>query len=155
MKVGKRQPFTIDRFDEFFRLLPDRADSDRSWTVDIAERKRRAAEESAPIKREANAKEQEAARWKEELAKLKKAKPRDQAKIDEVNGRIKDIRKEARDLLRRAEAIDNAVYDLKAVNPNAVAEEDTRTPEELLDLIEAKGREIDEAVASLRRGQVQ
>jgi len=155
VKVGKRQPFTIDRFDEFFRLLPDRADSDRSWTVDIAERKRRAAEESAPIKREANAKEQEAARWKEELAKLKKAKPRDQAKIDEVNGRIKDIRKEARDLLRRAEAIDNAVYDLKAVNPNAVAEEDTRTPEELLDLIEAKGREIDEAVASLRRGQVQ
>jgi hypothetical protein len=29
---------------------------------------------------------------------------------------------------------------------------DTRTPEELLDLIEAKGREIAEAIALLRRG---
>ena len=34
VKVGKRTPFTIDRFDEFFRLLPKRADSERSWTVD-------------------------------------------------------------------------------------------------------------------------
>jgi type I restriction enzyme R subunit len=34
----------------------------------------------------------------------------------------------------------------------AKAEEDTRTPEELLDLIEAKGREVAEALALLRRG---
>ena len=33
IKVGKRIPFTIDRFDEFFGLLPTRADSERSWTV--------------------------------------------------------------------------------------------------------------------------
>jgi hypothetical protein len=31
-------------------------------------------------------------------------------------------------------------YDLKAVNPNARVQADLRTPEELLDLIEAKGR---------------
>jgi type I restriction enzyme M protein len=42
-------------------------------------------------------------------------------------------------------------YDLKAVNPNAKHEEDTRTPEELLDLIEAKGQEVAEALAALRR----
>jgi type I restriction enzyme M protein len=41
-------------------------------------------------------------------------------------------------------------YDLKAVNPNARTQEDRRTPEELLDLIEAKGREVAEAVAALR-----
>jgi hypothetical protein len=41
-------------------------------------------------------------------------------------------------------------YDLKAVNPNARAPEDLRTPEELLDLIEAKGWEVAEAVAALR-----
>jgi type I restriction enzyme M protein len=41
-------------------------------------------------------------------------------------------------------------YDLKAVNPNARSQEDRRTPEELLDLIEAKGREVAEAVAALR-----
>jgi len=39
---------------------------------------------------------------------------------------------------------------LKAVNPNAKRNEDTRTPEELLDVIEAKGREVAEALAALR-----
>ena len=42
-------------------------------------------------------------------------------------------------------------YDLKAVNPNAVQDEDTRTPAELLDAIEAHGREAAEALAALRR----
>jgi hypothetical protein len=41
-------------------------------------------------------------------------------------------------------------YDLKAVNPNAKNNEDTRTPEQLLDLIEAKGREVAEPLAVLR-----
>jgi type I restriction enzyme M protein len=41
-------------------------------------------------------------------------------------------------------------YDLKAVNPHARREKDTRTPEELLDIIEAKGREVAEALAALR-----
>lgn len=36
------------------------------------------------------------------------------------------------------------------MNPNARGQEDRRTPEELLDLIEAKGREVAEAVAALR-----
>jgi len=83
IKVGKRTPFTRDRFDDFFRLLPDRADSDRSWTVTRAE-------------------------------------------------------------------IDAKSYDLKAVNPNARAVHDTRTPDELLDLIDAKGREVAAALATLR-----
>jgi type I restriction enzyme M protein len=42
------------------------------------------------------------------------------------------------------------VYDLKAVNPNRKAEVDNRTPEELLQVIEAKGREIVEALAVLK-----
>jgi len=41
-------------------------------------------------------------------------------------------------------------YDIKAVNPNRKDTTDTRTPEELLDTIEAKGREVAEALASLR-----
>ncbi|MBI3932276.1 MAG: hypothetical protein HY317_02575 [Acidobacteria bacterium] len=40
--------------------------------------------------------------------------------------------------------------DLKAVNPNAKNDQDMRTPEELLDVIEAKGREVAEALAKLR-----
>ena len=38
----------------------------------------------------------------------------------------------------------------QAVNPNKQADEDTRTPAELLDIIEQKGREVAEAVAALR-----
>ena len=86
--MGKKKPFTLDKFEDFFRLLPERGDSDRSWTV-----------------------------------------PR--ADIEAKN------------------------YDLKAVNPDAKSTEDTRTPEELLDLIEAKGKEVAEALAALRsRGKI-
>jgi len=42
------------------------------------------------------------------------------------------------------------VYDLKAVNPHARNEQDTRTPEELLDTIEAKAREVAEALRALK-----
>lgn len=42
-------------------------------------------------------------------------------------------------------------YDLKAVNPHRAAAVDTRTPAELLDIIEAKGREVADALAALRR----
>ena len=33
VKVGKKLPLTLDRFERFFELLPTRGDSDRSWTV--------------------------------------------------------------------------------------------------------------------------
>ena len=84
MKVAKRRPLTLSHFDQFFELLPDRADSAHSWTV---------------------------------------------------------IRSE----------IESRNYDLKAVNPNRTTQADTRTPEELIAIIEAKGREIDEALASLKK----
>ena len=41
----------------------------------------------------------------------------------------------------------------RAVNPNRKANVDTRTPDELLDLIEAKGREIAEALSALRQSR--
>jgi len=83
IKVGKKTPLTLAHFEEFFRLLPERAESERSWTVTRAE-------------------------------------------------------------------IEERGYDLKAVNPNRKVEVDTRTPEELIGVIEQKGREIAEALAALR-----
>ena len=41
-------------------------------------------------------------------------------------------------------------YDLKAVNPHAKNETDTRAPEELYDIIEQKQKEIADALARLR-----
>lgn len=84
IKVTKRKPLTLSHFDEFFNLLPQRADSDHSWTV-----------------------------------------PRSEI--------------EARN------------YDLRAVNPERNIPVDNRTPEELIATIEAKGREVDDALASLRK----
>jgi type I restriction enzyme M protein len=83
VKVTKKQPLTLARFDGFFELLPSRGDSDHSWTLSRAE-------------------------------------------------------------------IEARNFDLKAVNPNAKSVEDTRTPEELLDIIEARGREVEAAIAELR-----
>jgi type I restriction enzyme M protein len=83
IKVGKRTPFLLERFDEFFRLLPERGESERSWTVT-------------------------------------------RTQIEAKN------------------------YDLKAVNPNRNSTEDTRTPEELLAVIEAKGKEVAVALEALR-----
>ena len=83
VKVGKKTPITIAHFEEFFRLLPDRADSERSWTVTRTE-------------------------------------------------------------------IEAKGYDLKVMNPHAKSVEDMRTPEELIGIIEAKGREEQEALARLR-----
>jgi len=153
VKVRKKTPLTLEHFEDFFRLLPDRGDSPLSWTVDIEQRKRIAAEESQPFKEEATQRQQEAARWKERLRELKKAKPRDEAAIAEAEEKIKALMKEAKAAAAKAKEIEDAVYDLKAVNPNKKPVIDTRTPEELLDIIEAKGREIAEALAVLHKSQ--
>lgn len=83
IKVGKKNPLTAERFDDFFRLMSAQADSERSWTVTRQE-------------------------------------------------------------------IEARGYDLKAVNPHAKSDEDTRTPAELLEIIEQKSEEIRAALARLR-----
>lgn len=150
IKVRKKTPLTLKHFEDFFLLLPDRADSELSWTVDMDERKRIAAEEARPFKDKATAKGQQAAQWKERLKGLKKAKPRDDRAINDAEAKVKELTREARNLAAKAKEIEDAVYDLKAVNPNKKPVVDTRTPEELMDIIEAKGREVAEALASLR-----
>ena len=49
------------------------------------------------------------------------------------------------------EEIEKRGYDLKAVNPNRKVLVDERTPEEILDAIEAYGREVEKAVEELRK----
>jgi len=84
LKVNKRNPLTLDHFADFFKLLPTKGDSDRSWTM-------------------------------------------------------------------TREDIEAKNYDLKAVNPNAKSNEDTRTPDELLDIIETEGKVATAALESLRK----
>jgi type I restriction enzyme M protein len=151
IKVGKKTPLKISHFEEFFRLLPTRAESELSWTVDMEERKQSAAREAQPLKEQSTSKAQEAIQWSERLKELKKAKPLDPKAIQEGEGKVKDLTRETRDLIAKSNEILDGVYDLKAVNPRRKHTVDERTPEELIDIIEAKGREVAEALALLRK----
>src|SRR5262249_7294744 len=141
VKVRKKTPLLLKHFDDFFRLLPARADSEASWTVDLDGRKRTAAAEARPFQEQATRKGQEAEQWKERVKELKKAVPSDGAALAAAEEQVRALTKEAREAAAKAREIEDAVYDLKAVNPHRKPVLDTRTPEELLDLIEAKGRE--------------
>jgi type I restriction enzyme M protein len=68
----------------------------------------------------------------------------------DASRRINSI-KEAKEAQKKAKEIEDAVYDLKAVKPNKKPVIDTRTPEELLDIIEVKGREIQQSLATLKK----
>jgi type I restriction enzyme M protein len=156
-KITKKKPLVRVHFEEFIQLLPERGDSGHSWTVDFAIRKRQAAETARPLHEQAHAKRQQVAQLREKLVefkKLDKQSPDLFAPVPEVvtgmEQRLRQLTQEANELAGKATDIENAVYDLKAVNPNRKPATDTRTPEELLALIEAKGREIAEALALLR-----
>jgi len=150
LKVRKKTPLTLKHFADFVRLLPKKANSDLSWTVDMDERKQIAAEEARPFKEQSTTKGQQAAQWNERLKELKKAKPRDKQAVEEAEIQFKTLTREARDLAAKAKEIEDAVYDLKAVNPNKKPVVDTRTPEDLMDIIETKGQEIADAMTILR-----
>ena len=151
IKVGKKLPFTLDKFADFFRLLPERADSERSWTVDITARRQKAKRQADPLREKAQPLTAQAADLRAQIKELKKQNTSAaQAKIAELSITVSTLETEARELTNKAQAIEDAVYDLKAVNPNAKSVEDTRTPDELLDFIELKGREVSEAIATLR-----
>jgi len=115
------------------------------------ERKKLAAEEARPLKEQSLAKNRQAAQWNERLKELKKAALRDEKAIEEAEVKTAEFAREGRDSASKAREIEDAVYDLKAVNPHRKPEVDERTPEELLDIIEAKGREVAEALAALRK----
>lgn len=150
VKVGKKTPLTLKHFEDFAAKLATREDSERSWTVDLTDRRAKAAADAQPFKDIARAKAQDAERAKDQLAELKKARPREEAAITDTESKIIGLLKESREATNKADAVESAVYDLKAVNPNRKADTDTRTPVELLDIIEAKGREVSEALATLR-----
>jgi type I restriction enzyme M protein len=150
IKVGKKTPFTLEKFDDFFALLPQRGESDRSWAVNIVARRSTAKREAEPLHVQAARPAAEAANLREKIKELKKENDPDLAKISALSEKALASEREARELEGKAQAIVDAVYDLKAVNPNAKNEQDTRTPEELLDLIEAKGKEVAEALKTLR-----
>jgi type I restriction enzyme M protein len=156
-KVGKKTPLTVEDFKDFIDLLGKvdaktgtRPDSEKSWTIDFTARRRKAADDARPFRTIEVEKKAAADLVKDRLSTLKQAKPKNDAAIEAADAEIAILLRESRDAASKAQAIEDAVYDLKAVNPNKKAEVDARTPAELLDLVELKGREVAEALAELR-----
>jgi type I restriction enzyme M protein len=149
VKVTKKTPFTRQHLSEFFNLLPARAESDRSWTLDLAGRRRQAKNEADTVRASANEPKSRLKKHQEQLDQLKKAKakPEEQEPLKQV---IAACEREVRDIDAKAQAIEDAAFDLKAVNPNAKSEEDTRTPADLIQLIEAKAQEVTALMAKLK-----
>ena len=85
---------------------------------------------------------------KEELKRLKKDKAAEKV-LDALDAKIREKDKTARDLEAQAAAIDAAVFDLKAVNPNAVTTMDDRTPGQIIASIEAQGHIVVQALMRL------
>jgi type I restriction enzyme M protein len=153
IKVGKKTPLTMERFDDFFRLLPTCGDSERSWTVDMIARRANAKHEADPLRAQATKPAGQAAQIRQQIKKLKDAKNgnADVERITQLEADARKLEADVRELTSKADAIENAVYDLKAVNPNAKDDGDARKPEELIALIRAKGKEVDEALAVLEK----
>jgi len=141
-------------FPSYARLLPARgtpaAESRYSWTVDFAARRKQSREDMRPFVEEAARLKAEAVSLKEKLKALKAANSKDK-KIDDLETEIAGREKAAREAQAKAAAIDAAVFDLKAVNPNAIVKVDTRSPEEVIQSIEAQGKVVSDAVTALRR----
>ena len=139
-------------FPSYASLLPRRGtpqgESRYSWTIDFAARRARAREEMQPLLEEAAGIKAEVVDLKEQLRRLKKEKA-DKEALSALIEQIREKEMAARELETRAANIDAAVFDLKAVNPNAVTRVDERTPQEIIGSIEQQGRIVSAALARL------
>jgi type I restriction enzyme M protein len=90
--------------------------------------------------------------WYYDLSDLKvaKKKPLTLAHFEDFFARLPTRAATAKSWTVTRAEIKARGFDLKAVNPNVVDEEDKRTPDQLLDIIEAKQGEIAELIAALR-----
>lgn len=149
VKIGKKSPLTLDKFDEFFQLLPERGDSERSWAINFAERRETARQQSEPFKQRVRELENESYKAKERVKQLKAILPQDKDKIAEMQTKLAELDFEARENRAKAETIENAIYDIKAVNPNTKDTTDKRTPKELLAFIAEKSLEVESALTKL------
>ena len=141
------------RFPSYARLLPQRGtpkgESRYSWTVDFAARRAKAREEMQPLLDGAAKIKAEVVDLKERLKRLKNNKAGTNA-LAALEAQIREKDKAARDLESQAAAIDASVFDLKAVNPNAVTVVDQRTPVEIIANIDVQGRIVAEALGRLK-----
>jgi type I restriction enzyme M protein len=140
-------------FPNYARLLASRgtpaAESRHSWTIDFTARRAKAREEMQPHLAEVERIKGEVVTLKERLKALKKDKA-GKGGSEVLEQEIREQEKAARDSQAKADAIDAAVFDLKAVNPNVVNKVDSRTPGEIIVSIEGQGKIVATALSKLK-----
>jgi type I restriction enzyme M protein len=140
-------------FPSYAQMLKTRGtpegESRYSWTVDFAARRAKAREEMQPFLDEAARVRAAVVDLKERVKRLKKDKVK-QAEIVAIELQIKEQEKFAREAETKAADIDAAVFDLKAVNPNAIAKVDARTPQDIIENIEAQSQIVTTALGKLK-----
>ena len=60
VKVTKRNPLTSKHFEDFFKRMPKREESEKSWKVDLVQCRKDALKESAPLRKQAESKSRQA-----------------------------------------------------------------------------------------------
>lgn len=119
-----------------------------SWTVDFSARRAKARAEIQPLLDEAAQIKATVVDLKEQLKRLKKDKATD-AELLALTTDMAEKDKAARELETQAADLEAAVFDLKAVNPTAVVEVDTRAPQQIISHIEMQGQVVADALARL------
>ncbi len=140
-------------FPSYARLLAARgtpaAESRYSWTIDFTARRKQAREDMQLHIAEAERAKAAVVSIKEKLKALKAVDPKD-PKIEVLETKIQHQAKVAREAQAKVDALDATVFDLKAVNPNAIVKIDSRTPEEVIQRIADQGEIVTQALKKLR-----
>ena len=130
----------------FFKLLPKRGDSQQNWTVDSAARQQKTLDDARPHRERAAALAAQSKTLADEIREQKKPKPPpDKTALALLEEKATALNREPREVQAKEVSIEDAAFDLKAVNPNRVSHEDKRTPQKLLSFIADKGQEADAA----------
>ncbi len=141
-------------FPSYARMLKHqgtkKGESCYSWTIDFAAKRAKARKEMQPHLDEAARIKAEVVDLKVDLKRLKQTKAK-RTETSPVEKQIKEREKVARECEVKASNIDAAVFDLKAVNPNAVVKIDTRASQEIIDNIETQGRILSKALNTLKK----
>lgn len=137
-------------FPTYAKMLATKSESRYSWTVDFASRRADAWEKMQPYKEKAAALREEIIPLKEQLKVFKKEK-KGKEEIEALEIQISNLEKEVREQEAIAADIDAKVFDLKAVNPNAITKIDTRTTIEVIESIETQTRVVEDAMARLKK----
>jgi type I restriction enzyme M protein len=136
-------------FPTYAKLLATKGESRYSWTIDFAARRAAAMDQMQPFKEKAAELREGIILLKEQLKVIKRDK-RDRREIEALEKKIYTFEKDIREQDASAADIDAKVFDLKAVNPNAVAIIDSRTTMQVIESIETQAEIVKKAMNKLK-----